>query len=58
MPLTLIAGIYGMNFTNMPELNWQWGYFAVLALMGICVILVLLWYRSQGWINWGRKKKQ
>ncbi|HAV10301.1 MAG TPA: magnesium and cobalt transport protein CorA [Dehalococcoidia bacterium] len=57
MPLTLIAGIYGMNFENMPELKWRWGYFGVLALMMICVIIVLLWYRSQGWITWGKKKK-
>lgn len=32
-PLTLITGIYGMNFSNMPELNWQYGYFMVLALI-------------------------
>ena len=33
MPLTLIAGIYGMNFENMPELEWHYGYFFVLLLM-------------------------
>lgn len=33
MPLTLIAGIYGMNFENMPELHWHYGYFFILALM-------------------------
>ena len=33
MPLTLITGIYGMNFKNMPELDWQYGYVAVLGLM-------------------------
>ena len=57
MPLTLIAGIYGMNFENMPELSWKWGYFAILGFMAICVILILLWYRSQGWITWGKKRK-
>jgi len=57
MPLTLIAGIYGMNFQNMPELAWTWGYFAVLGFMAICVILILFWYRSQGWITWGKKRK-
>jgi len=38
LPLTLIAGIYGMNFANMPELQWQYGYFAVLAAM-VCVVI-------------------
>lgn len=33
IPLTFIAGLYGMNFTYMPELQWRWGYFAVLAIM-------------------------
>ena len=57
MPLTLIVGIYGMNFEYMPELTWHWGYFATLGLMGVCIIIILLWCRSQGWINWGHKKK-
>lgn len=35
MPLTLIAGIYGMNFQNMPELHWEYGYYLVLAVMGV-----------------------
>lgn len=48
MPLSLIAGIYGMNFQFMPELQWQWGYFAVLSGMGL-IGLVL------GWIFWRRK---
>lgn len=33
MPLTVITGIYGMNFTNMPELNWKYSYFVVIGLM-------------------------
>jgi magnesium transporter len=33
IPLTFIAGLYGMNFTYMPELQWRWGYFVVLAVM-------------------------
>lgn len=49
IPLTFIAGIYGMNFTNMPELNWQYGYFAVLALM-VVILLVMFWYfRKRKW---------
>ncbi|AGW11973.1 magnesium/cobalt transporter CorA [Megalodesulfovibrio gigas] len=35
IPLTFIAGVYGMNFRYMPELEWRWGYFAVLGTMGI-----------------------
>jgi magnesium transporter len=56
MPLTLLVGIYGMNFKNMPELGWQWGYFAVLGIIGL-VILVLLWrFWVGGWFAWGRKR--
>lgn len=43
MPLTLIAGIYGMNFQNMPELKWHYGYYAVLLLM-LVISLGCIWY--------------
>ncbi len=43
IPLTFIAGIYGMNFENMPELNWPWGYPMIWALM-IGVTAGMLWY--------------
>ncbi|MCJ7605063.1 MAG: magnesium/cobalt transporter CorA [Dehalococcoidales bacterium] len=56
MPLTLLAGIYGMNFEYMPELGWRWGYFVVLGVI-ILVILVLMWrFWASGWFNWGRKR--
>ncbi len=56
MPLTLLAGIYGMNFENMPELKWEWGYFAVLGIMAV-VIGILVWrFWAQNWIGWGRKQ--
>ncbi len=56
MPLTLLAGIYGMNFDYMPELTWRWGYFAVLGIIGL-VILVLVWrFWANGWFAWGRRK--
>ncbi|HBY97411.1 MAG TPA: hypothetical protein DEP84_26310 [Chloroflexi bacterium] len=45
MPLTFIAGVYGMNFAVMPELHWTWGYPAVLGLMlviALGAIIVLL----------------
>ena len=45
---TMIAGIYGMNFDNMPELKWQYGYFIVLALMaGTCGMLYRAFRRSR-----------
>ncbi len=47
---TMIAGVYGMNFENMPELRWHYGYFLALALMGgACVTLFRLFKRA-GWL--------
>jgi magnesium transporter len=48
MPPTLIAGIYGMNFENMPELHWHYGYYAVMAGMAILAIGSWLW----AWRKW------
>jgi magnesium transporter len=50
IPLTLIAGIYGMNFKNMPELEWRWGYPLVLAFMGICASGMVLFFRKRKWL--------
>lgn len=50
MPLTFIAGIYGMNFDNMPELHTRDGYFAVLGAMGILSIGMILYFRRRGWM--------
>ncbi|GBQ26076.1 magnesium/cobalt transporter CorA [Acetobacter estunensis NRIC 0472] len=50
---TLIAGIYGMNFKNIPELNWAWGYWYSLVLMALSVILPLIWFWKRGWLKWG-----
>ncbi|GJL62709.1 MAG: hypothetical protein NPIRA04_13630 [Nitrospirales bacterium] len=36
IPLTLIAGVYGMNFKQLPELEWKWGYPTVLLFFGCC----------------------
>jgi magnesium transporter len=47
LPLTFIAGVYGMNFNFMPELNWKWGYFFSLALMFIVVVIIYLWFRRK-----------
>lgn len=51
MPLTFLAGIYGMNFSNMPELEWNWGYFAVLALMFVIGFSMYAWFRIKGWFK-------
>jgi len=47
---TMVAGIYGMNFNDMPELRWHYGYPVVLSVtIGLCVVLYLLFKRS-GWL--------
>ena len=57
LPMTFIAGVYGMNFNpersafNMPELNWVYGYPFSLVLMVVSVVILLLFYRSKGWIG-------
>ncbi|GBQ12390.1 magnesium transporter CorA family protein [Swaminathania salitolerans] len=48
---TLIAGVYGMNFRNMPELGWRYGYYYGLALMGASVLLPLLVFWRRGWFG-------
>jgi magnesium transporter len=50
MPLSFIAGVYGMNFKNMPELRWPWGYFATLALMGLVVLGMLYYFKRKKWL--------
>lgn len=49
MPLTFIAGIYGMNFDYMPELHWRYGYFSVLFFMGIVAGVMVNWFRFRDW---------
>jgi magnesium transporter len=50
MSMALIAGIYGMNFTDMPELSLPWGYFASLALMAGVGIVLLGFFRRRHWL--------
>lgn len=50
-PLTFIAGIYGMNFENIPELTWKYGYFLALGFMGIIGISMFLWFKQKGWVK-------
>lgn len=50
IPLTFLAGIYGMNFRTMPELTWRWAYPVLLGVMGALAGGMLLWFRRRDWI--------
>lgn len=50
MPLTFLAGVYGMNFKFMPELEWRYGYPMVLIVMGIIALAMAAFFRRRGWI--------
>jgi magnesium transporter len=47
---TFIASVYGMNFDNMPELHWHYGYALALALMAVCVVALGSFFRRIGWL--------
>ncbi|HMK49962.1 MAG TPA: magnesium/cobalt transporter CorA [Thermodesulfovibrionales bacterium] len=49
MPLTFIAGVYGMNFEFMPELKWRWGYPAILSLMLVIGISMVMYFVKKKW---------
>jgi magnesium transporter len=51
MPLTFIVGVYGMNFRNMPELTWKYGYFGALFLMVIIAVWMYIWFKKKGWFK-------
>ncbi len=50
VPLTLITGIYGMNFKYMPELEWKYGYLTVLAIMGSIIFGMLVYFKRKKWL--------
>ena len=50
MPLTFIAGVYGMNFEYMPELGWHWGYPAVMIAMGATAAGLLIYFKWRRWL--------
>ncbi|MBP0464315.1 magnesium/cobalt transporter CorA [Roseomonas sp. PWR1] len=50
MPPTLIASIYGMNYENMPELKWEYGYPLAILMMVVSAILPVLYFRRKGWL--------
>ncbi len=49
LPLTFIAGIYGMNFKYMPELNYQYGYYTIIGLMFLIVFAMLYYFKKKNW---------
>ncbi|MDF1660713.1 MAG: magnesium/cobalt transporter CorA [Planctomycetota bacterium] len=50
LPLTFLVGVYGMNFKNMPELDWRWGYLAVWVVMIGIVVGQLTYFRKRDWL--------
>ena len=51
IPLTFIAGIYGMNFKNIPELETQNGYFITIGVMLLIAILSIFYFKKRGWLG-------
>ncbi|MBW1671977.1 MAG: magnesium/cobalt transporter CorA [Deltaproteobacteria bacterium] len=50
IPLTFIAGIHGMNFKYMPELEWHWGYFGVWMVMLVIISGMIIYFRKKSWL--------
>jgi magnesium transporter len=50
LPLTFIAGVYGMNFHWMPELHQKYGYPAVIILMALVTLIIFQWFKRKNWL--------
>ncbi|MCD4776001.1 MAG: magnesium/cobalt transporter CorA [Candidatus Aegiribacteria sp.] len=50
IPLTFISGVYGMNFRYMPEIDWKYGYYAILGIMLVVSLGMLTYFRKKKWI--------
>jgi magnesium transporter len=50
IPLTFVAGVYGMNFEFMPELTWRWGYFALLGFMALIGVSLVVYFKRKRWL--------
>ncbi|MBD3184992.1 magnesium/cobalt transporter CorA, partial [Candidatus Poribacteria bacterium] len=50
IPLTFVAGIYGMNFEFMPELSWKPAYFILLGIMIVITLVMLRYFKKRGWL--------
>jgi len=53
LPLTFIAGVYGMNFKDMPELEWHLGYPMALGIMALVAAGIVVFFRWKGWVGQG-----
>ena len=49
MPLTFIVGVYGMNFENMPELHWKYGYFVIIGVMVLLLLGMVYYFKKKNW---------
>ena len=49
IPLSFLAGLYGMNFKYMPELSWEYGYYFIFGLMFIVVAGMILYFKRKNW---------
>lgn len=58
LPLTFIAGVYGMNFDHMPELHSKYGYFAVLVIMVLVAVGMLLFFKRRGWLGGSTEEQE
>ncbi|WP_203362152.1 magnesium/cobalt transporter CorA [Bacillus sp. REN10] len=58
MPLTFIAGIYGMNFRYMPELENRYGYFVVIGIMLLISLIMIMMFNQKGWLRLSKKQKK
>ena len=56
IPITFIAGIYGMNFKYMPELEQPYGYYTIWAINIITVFSFLAFFKKKGWLKSGKDK--
>lgn len=57
IPLSFLAGVYGMNFQHMPELHARWGYPILLSVMVLVTVGMIVFFRRKGWIGVGRGRR-
>ena len=50
LPLNLLVGWYGMNFKNMPELAWRYGYLGVIIISVIICVFLIIWFKKRRWL--------
>ena len=51
IPLTFIAGVYGMNFKHMPELDYPYGYYTIIGVMVLITVSLLIYFYRKGWLK-------